>query len=597
MNTWVVVTIVWIVCLVFIFVSRLLNQSSAGGVNKKMRLKDIIICFLFAPIIAPVSLFVIINEKYKQKYYKNRPRPLPKKLRKFLKVDCVADEERKTVSIAEYNWKHGTNFTLDDVYGKGYMESLSDEEKASIVAESLRYGVLHVSKDVADTIYTVAAKELGNALLTGDFTDFENRLAENVEHINHGAETFFGKKNVVEYWKNWKVRYVDTKQVTNYEVSYSEYYSNSCLLLDSMVVMFFFEHDKIRIILFCPQKFEPLVADPHDNILKAPFDYELLKPCLSELREATSKENRIPCMSCGMASEKLEWYSFKRDCGIHGYHGVASVCPHCHKVVEYYPKIRLRYDRKRLKSHMHAAEIICACWNNLDTSIIEPYLSEDVIWNTQKGKANYLEFLEKRFACLRLFNNTFNADIVCENDEYRARITIDNQDEDEVYHLTIESGLITEIQVMPSSEWWKKQLGTSSFGVISQTSLHEQAAAVAAIEQYFEAVLGNKAITWATPCELKNSHCQLSFNCEGLDYDVLIEIHSWDDKKCRFAMKSEFDRLKAGCQENDHIPCILALDEEDQFVSLTLVEKMEVIAPKLRSKGIDEHTFRKLFKK
>ena len=597
MNTWVVITIVWIVCLAFIFASRLLNQSSAGGVNKKMRLRDIIICFLFAPIIAPVSLFVIINEKYKQKYYKNRPRPLPKKLRKFLKADTVADEEGKTVSIAEYNWKHGTNFTLDDVYGKGYRESLSTEEKASIVAESLRFGVLHVNKDVTYTIYTVVAKELGIALLTGDFTDFEKRLAENVEHINHGAEIFFGKKNVVEYWKNWKVRYVDTKQVTNYEVSYSEYYSNSCLLLDSMVVMFFFEHDKIRKILFCPQKFEPLVADPHDNILKAPFDYELLKTCLSELREATSKENRIPCMSCGMASEKLEWYSFERDCGIHGYHGVASVCPHCHKVVEYYPKIRLRYDRKRLKSHMHAAEIICACWNNLDTSIIEPYLSEDVIWNTQKGKANYLEFLEKRFACLRLFNNTFNADIVCEDDEYRARITIDNQDEDEVYHLTIENGLITEIQVMPSFEWWKKQLGTSSFGVISQTSLHEQAAAVAAIEQHFKTELGNKTITWATPCELKNSHCQLSFNCDGLDYDVLVEIHSWDDNKCRFAMKSEFDRLKAGCQVNDHIPCILALDEKGQFASLTLVEKMEVIAPKLRSKGIVEHTFRKLFKK
>jgi hypothetical protein len=246
---------------------------------------------------------------------------------------------------------------------------------------------------------------------------------------------------------------------------------------------------------------------------------------------------------------------------------------------------------------MHAAEIICACWNNLDTSIIEPYLSEDVIWNTQKGKANYLEFLEKRFASLRLFEYGFSADIVCEDDEYRARITIDHQDEDEVYHLTIENGLITEIQVMPSSEWWKEQLGTSSFGVISQTSLHEQAAAVAAIEQYFEAELGNKEITWATPCELKNSHCQLSFNCDGLDYDVLVEIHSWNDNKCRFAMKSEFDRLKAGCQENDHIPCILALDEEDQFVSLTLVEKMEVIIPKLRSKGIDEHTFRKLFKK
>lgn len=352
MNTWIIVTIVWVVCLFFLFVSTLVNQSSAGVANKKMRLRDVIISFLFAPIIVTVGLFVIISEKCKQRYYKNRPRPLPKKLRRFLKVDCVLDEERKTMSIAKYNWKHGTNFTLDDVYGKGYMESLSDEEKASIAAESSKYGVLHVNKDVADTIYTVAAKELGNALLTGDFTNFDNMLAENVEHINHKAETFWGKKNVSDYWKNWKVRYVDTKIVINYEVSHSEYYSNSCLLLGSMVVMFFFERDKIRKILFCPQTFEPFVADPSDNLLEAPVDYELLKPCLSELKGATPpflspvvKENRIPCMSCGMPSEKLEWYSYKRDCGIHGYRGVVSVCPHCHKVVEYYPEMRVRYDR------------------------------------------------------------------------------------------------------------------------------------------------------------------------------------------------------------------------------------------------------------
>ena len=264
---------------------------------------------------------------------------------------------------------------------------------------------------------------------------------------------------------------------------------------------------------------------------------------------------------------------------------------------------------------MHAAEIICASWNNLDSSIIEPYLSEDMVWKgeshsgplndsvweigtpiTINGKENYLQYLDKTFSLLKLLKHSHSADIVCENSEYRARITLDHQSEDEVNRLTIKDGLITEIQIMPSFEWWNKQFDSSPFGVVSQTSFHEQATAVAAIEQYVKAELGDKSVKWARAYDLRNSHCQLSFNCDGLDYDVLVEIHSLDDSKCRFVMKSEFDRLKAGCQVNDHIPCILALDEEGQFVSLTLLENMDVRVQKLRSKGLNEWTFRGLFK-
>lgn len=269
----------------------------------------------------------------------------------------------------------------------------------------------------------------------------------------------------------------------------------------------------------------------------------------------------------------------------------------------------------KLKSHMHAAEIICACWNNLDPSIIEPYLSEDMIWMgdirsgslsesvwafgppmTIVGKKNYLKYLERIFSTLKLLKHSHSADIVCENNEYRARITIDNQDEDEVNRLTIEDGLITKIDIAPSFEFWNRQYDSSPFGVVSQTSLHEQATAVAAIEQYVKTELNNKPIVWARPYDLKNSHCQLSFTCDGLSYDMLVEIHSFNENKARFVMKSEYDRLIAGCQKNNHVPCILALDEDEKFSSLTLVDDMDVRIQKIRSQGINEWTFRQLFK-
>ena len=257
----------------------------------------------------------------------------------------------------------------------------------------------------------------------------------------------------------------------------------------------------------------------------------------------------------------------------------------------------------RLSSYRQAAELMCSCWNSLDMSAIEPYLDDNVTWSrwtfnkTIHGKENYLQLMRKVFESLQYSQSSYKADVVGMNDKYFACITVDGESQDMVHRMEIEDGLIKKIEITPSGEWWFKKLGGKSpFGVVHQTSLHEQAAAVAAIEQYIKTELGNKTVTWATPYELKNSHCQLSFTCDGLSYDVLVEIHSFDDNKCRFVMYSEFINLKAGCRKNDHIPCILALDEDQQFVSLTLLEDMDVRVQKLRAKGINEWTFRGLFK-
>lgn len=262
-----------------------------------------------------------------------------------------------------------------------------------------------------------------------------------------------------------------------------------------------------------------------------------------------------------------------------------------------------KHNPGRLSSYRQAAELMCSCWNSLDISLIEPYLDENVTWTrwtskeTVKGKEKYLDLMRKVFVSLQYSKSSYKADVVGSNDKYFACITVDGENQDMLHRLTIEDGLIKEICVTPSGNWWFKQFGGKSpFGVVHQTSLHEQAAAVAAIEQYIKTELGDKEITWATPYELKNSHCQLSFTCDGLSYDVLVEIHSFDDNKCRFVMYSEFNGLKAGCKENDHIPCILALDEDQRFVSLTLLEDMDVRVQKLRAKGLNEWTFRGLFK-
>ena len=257
----------------------------------------------------------------------------------------------------------------------------------------------------------------------------------------------------------------------------------------------------------------------------------------------------------------------------------------------------------KLSSYREAAELICMCWNRLDMSFVEPYLDEEMVWRggvphrVINGKDNFLKLMSQVFDSLQYSKRSYRADVDGSGDRSVAIITVDGEYQDMMHRLKIEDGLIKEIEVTPSGYWWSKQFGGSSpFGVVHQTSQHEQAAAVAAIENYVKTELGDKPIIWATQYELRNSCCQLSFSCDGLSYDVLVEIHSFDDNKCRFVMYSEYNGLIAECKENDHIPCILALNEDQEFVSLTLLEDMDVRVQKLRNKGLNEWTFRGLFK-
>lgn len=256
----------------------------------------------------------------------------------------------------------------------------------------------------------------------------------------------------------------------------------------------------------------------------------------------------------------------------------------------------------KLSSYREAAELICMCWNRQDMSFVESYLDEEMVWKggvphrVIKGKDNFLRLMRQVFDSLQYSKRSYRADVDGSGDRSVAIITVDGEYQDMMHRLKIEDGLIKEIEVTPSGYWWSKQFGGSSpFGVVHQTDFHEEAAAVAAIEQYVKTELNDKPIKWARPYDLKNSHCQLSFTCDGLSYDILIEIQSWEGK-CRFVMGSEFDRLMAGSKEIDHVPCILALDPDYNFVSLTLLEDMDVRVQKLRAKGMNEWTFRALFK-
>ena len=143
---------------------------------------------------------------------------------------------------------------MDDVYGKGYTDTLTEEEKADITTESSKYGVLEIQENIPNSPYTKAAKALGEALLTGNFEEFESQLDSNVEHISYKKETLSGKSQVLEYWRGWRSRYVETRKAKKFEVVYSNYYSNACLLMEMMVVMFFIRDNRVQKVLLIQRK-------------------------------------------------------------------------------------------------------------------------------------------------------------------------------------------------------------------------------------------------------------------------------------------------------------------------------------------------------
>lgn len=44
----------------------------------------------------------------------------------------------------------------------------------------------------------------------------------------------------------------------------------------------------------------------------------------------------MPCMKCGLSSEKLTWLEYNVATKIGGYSGIMSTCPNCKEEIEFY---------------------------------------------------------------------------------------------------------------------------------------------------------------------------------------------------------------------------------------------------------------------
>lgn len=430
-STLIVISIYWVVviCATYIirhvngnnpkskFIQAIVKPEKSFWKEARMHLKIVFLCPLLLPFGGMVFGIDGIHKLYLKTRYKNIPRPMPMKTRAFLKKDLVLDEKGNVVTLIEYNSTHNTDYTLDQIYGNGYEESLSDEDKSQDTMEKEKLQKLQIDDNLPDNIYTTVSCELGKAIETGDYGNFSAYLDDNVELVIYERKTIRGKQEVEDYWKDWRKRHIETNQIKDIEAVYSYYFARTCLLLQTMIVMTEIKNGNIVKMLMAPRH---IAGDKHHDDLVgcSPYNLNYIRTTLQPLKEGDeiNKENRLWCPSCGAHSESLDWRNSLINTGFHGYQAEVSICPECSKVVEFRVKEQLQYEEPVMGEY-EILENYAYCFRSYSVEGLNWILSDDFHYlclgeSSELDLNEYLNYLPTMFESLQRDDSKIMVDLL-----------------------------------------------------------------------------------------------------------------------------------------------------------------------------------------
>ena len=297
--------------------------------------QDVLFCIL-AAMFFPVVIYFGCDALY----YQNRPRPIPKKMRKWLKKDLV-EFKGERMSLAQYNATHKRKFTLEQVYGKKYVASLTPEDIAGF--DSFE-NTMSIEPGLPDDEHTRLATLFAQAFYSEDMPRMVPFLDDQVRMISYRKRTVMGKSAFLDYWEGVLSRIKDDGQVSDIKVKMNSFYGHAVVAIkqkdtEEAYVFFHIDSGKIMTAVITPVQQQPSMVRYY-NLDRPRLDYDSV---IMQKGEAIAPEpNRMPCLLCGTLSENLHWYKLEVDSGPFSHIGQVSICPHCKAQAEFYPEEFLR---------------------------------------------------------------------------------------------------------------------------------------------------------------------------------------------------------------------------------------------------------------
>lgn len=262
--------------------------------------KSILLCLL-CPLIIPAAFFVVLYEAITEKELRWARRSKSRKL-----------------SELESGNQNDENFTHKD-----------DANNSIVTDESYSFSMI-----------------FRKALRSGDFSEFENILDDDVVLTLYRHKTIKGNLTVLNYWKDWVVRYADKltqgEQIIRFCGKNAGFGVNLMSRGSSAYIYFRTKNGKIADMVYMSQWATDGFVGSICETQNVPFSVDFISRYLGESIECP--ENSLPCLECGARPEELVWNRFSYESGIHTYGGQVSVCPHCNRVVDLYTDIRLRNE-------------------------------------------------------------------------------------------------------------------------------------------------------------------------------------------------------------------------------------------------------------